>query len=74
MNAMEFIFSYDELLDELKMILKPEYIYLIDRLSKEDPHDLITPETEFESRTDALFYLWKILVRDFIKSDYLSPN
>lgn len=74
LTVMDFINFYDDLLVELGKIIKPEFTYLIDRLRKEDPHDLITTETEFESRIDALIYLWKILVRDFIKSDYFSPN
>jgi hypothetical protein len=74
MTAIDFFSNYDDLLEELGSVIRPEYYHLIIRIREEDPHDLVTPEMEFESRHHAVIHIWKILLRDFIKSDYLSPN
>jgi hypothetical protein len=57
MSSFDFINHFDDLLDDLSSVIRPEYSFLIDRMRKEDPHDLITPEMEFESRTDAIIHI-----------------
>jgi len=73
-DAIDFVLDYPKLLTELKEIIRPEYTHLIERLREQDPHDLVDPEMEFDSRIDAIIHIWKIPVRDFIKRDYFPLN
>ena len=74
MDAIDFVLDYPKLLTELEEIIRPEYLQLIERLREQDPHDLVDPELEFDSRIDAIIYIRKILVRDFLKTDYFPLN
>jgi hypothetical protein len=74
MDAIDFVLDYPKLLTELEEIIRPEYTYLIERLRDQDPHDLVDPEMEFDSRIDAIIHIWEILVRDFIKTDNFPLN
>jgi hypothetical protein len=75
MDAIDFVLDYPKLLTELEEIIRPEYTHLIERLREQDPHDLVVdPEMEFDSIIDAIIYIWKILVRDFLKRDYFPLN
>ena len=53
MEATQFINNYDFYLDEIRSVVNPELIPILDELQQIDPHDLIRPEEYFESEIKA---------------------
>ena len=53
MDAFEFILKYPHYISELKEIIKPELLHVIEELECKDPHDLITPESWFINQNQA---------------------
>lgn len=46
---LKFIRNYEYYLNVLEKIVKPEYQVVIDEMREIDPHELITPDTYFNS-------------------------
>lgn len=63
MDAFQFIQNYPDYLAELRAVVKPELIPIIDDLSSIDPHDLVGPDTWFPSESAAKGYLWLLFVK-----------
>jgi hypothetical protein len=49
MDAIEFISNYNNFLEEIEKVIKPELFHVLEKLKQTDPHDLITPEAWFVS-------------------------
>jgi hypothetical protein len=47
MDAIGFVHNYHDYLDEIRLLIKPEFHPILDKLSKMDPHDLISPDSYF---------------------------
>ena len=47
MDAIGFVHNYHDYLDEIRLLIKPEYLPILDEISKMDPHDLISPDSYF---------------------------
>lgn len=62
MDAIQFIHAYPIYLEEIREVTKPELHYLVDELSKTDPHDLVKPDTWFPSESSAKGYVWSMFV------------
>lgn len=62
MEAFEFISKYDSYLDEIKAVIKPELLPIIDQLKNMDPHDLVTPETYLIDGSHARGYVWRLFL------------
>ncbi len=63
MDALEFIGKYGNYIDEIALVVKPEYQAVIDKMREIDPHDLITPESWFVSERSARGYVWSMFIR-----------
>jgi len=63
MDALEFIDKYDSYIEEIALVVKPEYTTIIDKMRKIDPHDLIVPETWFVSERAARGFVWSLFLR-----------
>jgi hypothetical protein len=63
MDAIQFINSYISYLEEIEMVIKPEYQTIIDKMKEIDPHDLVVPESFFLSERSARGFLWSIFIR-----------
>jgi hypothetical protein len=63
MDAIEFIAKYESYLDEIRDIIKPELMPIIDHLKKVDPHDLVTPETYLIDGSHARGYVWRLFLQ-----------
>jgi hypothetical protein len=63
MDAIKFVANYEFYLEEIKSVIKPELLPLIDELKSIDPHDLVTPSAWFQSENDARGYVWGIFVK-----------
>jgi hypothetical protein len=70
MDAIRFVANYENFLDEIKSVIKPELYPIIEDLQQTDPHDLVSPDTWFQSENDARGYVWGM----FIKRVRVSTN
>lgn len=68
MEPIEFITKYESFLDEIRAVIKPELLPIIDQLKSIDPHDLITPGTFLIDGTHARGYVWRLFLRG-VKED-----
>jgi len=63
MEGLEFINKYESYIEEIALVVKPEYQTIIDKMMDIDPHDLIIPETWFVSESAAKGYVWNLFLR-----------
>ena len=63
MEAIEFITKYESYLDEIRAVLKPDLLPIIDHLKSIDPHDLVTPETYLIDGSHARGYVWRLFLQ-----------
>jgi hypothetical protein len=63
MEAFEFITKYESYLEEIRAVIKPELLPIIDQLRNIDPHDLISPETYFTDGSHARGYVWRLFLQ-----------
>jgi hypothetical protein len=63
MDAIEFINNYQSYLEEIEMVVKPEYQSIVSKLKCIDAHDLIVPETWFVSERSARGFVWNLFLR-----------
>ena len=63
MDAIKFVANYEFYLEEIKSVIKPEFLPLIDELKSIDPHDLVTPDAWFQNENDARGYVWGMFVK-----------
>lgn len=63
MEALEFIEKYESYIEEIALVIKPEYQSIIDKMREIDPHDLIVPETWFVSERAARGFVWSLFLR-----------
>ena len=58
MDSFIFIRNYENYLNEIQKVVKPDYQSVIDELLQIDPHDLITPDTCFSDASGARGLVW----------------
>ncbi len=63
MEAIEFITKYESYLEEIRAVIKPELLPIIDQLKNIDPHDLVTPETYLVDGSHARGYVWRLFLQ-----------
>jgi hypothetical protein len=63
MDAIQFVNNYLNYLDEISLIAKPELQPLLDALKEIDPHDLVSPETYFNTENSARGYVWWLFLK-----------
>ncbi len=67
MDAIEFVVNYENYLTEIEQAVKPEYLPIIKELKEIDPHDLVRPESWFQSESEARGYVWSMFLRELKK-------
>ena len=72
MDAIQFINSYFTYLEEIEMVIRPEYQSVIDRMKEIDPYDLVVPDSWFVSERSARGYVWSMFLRRVKLSN--TPN
>ena len=72
MDAIEFIQNCPDYLDEMRVVVKPELIPIIDELSAIDPHDFVRPDTWFPSESAAKGYVWMLFIKRVKKMNEIS--
>lgn len=63
MDAIQFINNYQSYLEEIEMVVKPEYQSIICKMKSIDAHDLVLPESFFLSERSARGYVWSMFIR-----------
>ncbi len=63
MEAIVFVKNYLNYLDEIGEVIKPELQPIIDELRQIDPHDLVRPDSFFDSENSARGYVWSMFIR-----------
>ncbi|MFZ4402065.1 MAG: hypothetical protein ACOYO1_18695 [Bacteroidales bacterium] len=63
MDAYEFIKNHKGYVNEIELVIKPEYQSIVTKLKETDPHDLIVPETWFISERSARGFVWNLFIR-----------
>jgi hypothetical protein len=64
MDAIKFVVNYENYLNEIKEVVKPEYTSAIERLRATDPYDLIRPDAWFQSESEARGYVWTMFLKE----------
>jgi hypothetical protein len=63
MDAIHFVQDYQFYLDEIKSVIRPELLPIIEELKSIDPHDLISPEAWFPDENYAKGYVWSMFLK-----------
>ena len=65
MDALQFIDKYEIYIEEIALVVKPEYKSIIDKMKEIDAHDLIVPETWFVSVSEraARGFVWSMFLK-----------
>jgi ATP adenylyltransferase/5',5'''-P-1,P-4-tetraphosphate phosphorylase II len=63
MEALEFINKYENYIEEIGSVIKPEYQLILDKMKDIDPHDLVVPDSWFVSERAARGYVWSMFIR-----------
>lgn len=72
MEAIEFVNRYQDYISEIEKVVKPEYKEILDKMKETDPHDLVSPESWFQSSLEARGLVWGLFLREC--KDTLSKN
>ena len=63
MKAIEFVNNYQQYLEEISQVIKPELQPVLDELRQIDPHDLVRPDSWFQSESEAKGFVWKMFIK-----------
>ena len=69
MDAISFVTNYPTYIETIKKVTKDEYIPILEKMEQWEPHDLIKPDTWFQSENDALGYVYKVFLIEVWKSE-----
>ena len=68
MEAIEFVMNYENYLNEIEQVVKLEYLPAVKYLRDKDPHDILRPESWFQSESAARGYVWTMFLREVRKN------
>lgn len=63
MEAITFVKNYVSYIDEISQVVKPELLPILDELLQIDPHDLVRPDSYFDSENSARGYVWSMFIK-----------
>jgi hypothetical protein len=63
MEAIVFVRNYVSYLDEISEVIKTDLQPILDELRQIDPHDLVRPDSYFDSENSARGYVWSIFLK-----------
>lgn len=63
MDTIGFVNNYETYINEIRAVIKPEFISILDELAKTDPHDLVRPDTWFPDENSAKGFVWNMFIR-----------
>jgi hypothetical protein len=62
MEAIRFTQKYNQYLEEIRSVVKPELFPIIDDLKEIDPHDLVRPDSWFQDENHARGFVWNLFL------------
>ena len=72
MDSIRFINNYEYFIDEIRSVVKPELLPIIEELKAIDPHDMVRPDTWFQSEVDARGFVWSLFIKKALyNSDFI---
>ncbi len=69
MDSIEFVRKYNQYLGEIEKVVKVKYMEVLETLRKEDPHDLVSPDTWFNTEIQARGYVWSLFLAEIHKQN-----
>jgi len=69
MDAISFVVNYPTYIETIKTVTKAEYLPILAKMGQWDPHDLVKPDSWFQSENDALGYVYKLFLIEVWKSE-----
>lgn len=69
MDAIEFIHNYPSYIETIKKVTKDEYLPMLEKMGKWDPHDLVKPDTWFPDENSALGFVYRLFLKEVKKSE-----
>jgi len=70
MEAIVFVRNYVSYLEEISQVIKPELRPILDELRELDPHDLVRPDSYFDSENSARGYVWSMFIKRVTKAKF----
>ena len=67
MEAIEFIKNYPSYIETIKKVTKDEYLPILEEMGKWEPHDLVTPETWFQSESEGIGFVYRLFLKEIRK-------
>lgn len=74
MEAIEFVTNYSTYIETIKKVNKDEYLPILGKMSKWDPHDRIKPETWFPDDNSAFGFVYRLFIKEVKKSGREPEN
>ena len=68
MDAIVFVKNYHKYLDMIQKVIKDEYQPALERQREVDPHDLVRPDSFFDSEQSALGYTFNLFLSEAKKT------
>ena len=63
MEAIVFVKNYLNYIDEIELVVKPELLPILEEIRDIDPHDLIRPDSFFDSENSARGFVWSMFLK-----------
>ena len=63
MEAIVFVINYPNYLDEIGLVVKPKLLPFLEELRQIDSHDLIRPDSFFDSENSARGFEWSMFLK-----------
>ena len=68
MEAIEFVINYPSYIETIKMVTKDEYLPILVEMSGWEPHDLVKPDSWFQSENEAIGYVYRLFISEIRKA------
>jgi hypothetical protein len=71
MDAIEFTARYKLYIDEIRSMIRPDLLSIIEQLKDINPHDLVMPSAWLQSKNEARGYVCSLLLlraRKYLKT------
>jgi len=72
MEAIRFVNNYEYFLDEMREVVRPELLPIIEELKDIDPHDLIRHDSWFQSEGEARGLVWSLFIKKALYNSDLT--
>ena len=74
MESIKLINNYNYFLDEIRSVVTSELLPIIEELQQIDPHDLVRPDTWFQSDGDMRGFVWGLFIKKALyNSSFIQP-